>query len=893
MSKSTFNASKVNSILQGSSLVADWLADDPQVAGQRLRVPSKPKFLADWASRHLVNAFDLGADTRLKLDCGWEFSVARFCELACGRIKTIFGFDETRRSHEQVADPGAVNTGRYQPFLAWLGVPGLRVQRMCKPDWLKAGAETRVWLQAVREWLKAPTTLFASVDEDGVTVLEQVVQEHGAGKPQLALTDQFASIMTGAGFHFGPGDKLDKRAKPLTNLWGYIGQFGSEELQVTMTPGVCDGAITVTRKFARRLELPDDVKAFTIRLYGPQGLIKGVAVVNEKLEGLQVLCDPRNLKAGVSFTRGYLAGAEPKRAKAFCRTDIQTQMCHSWLMDQEPLEDAAFTEALEQYRALVTGTMDVTLDNCVKYLTGRVRSRRDSSVLLESQFSAFEWRALGLELRHSWGLSTFILRSHLEFLRDFREGELSTRMACSVRCQPFNESFALQAGLLGAEEPEVAFEEFRVVGFAEGDDRYGCVVVSDARWAEMFGVHQTPDCDDDFNILFRTVKGVASGIFLRSPCGPGEYTILRHHQGDWAPETTLVSWEIGAKTHSRPRTLWFPEVSCECPPARLNHSEAENQLGKPEPRTTYSYGLAWLVESASRAATATGVGALSNLLMCWAAATNGEAPPDQLASPSDVIDLAQAGGSPQQARLLEQWLDRKWLELNQLVKADAVRGWLGQDPYLWNLKAREKVWDAETKKLVKIGWFRDETVKKESRWLKAMQYTDQVLKLFLGDRETRQQGKLVEWLKGHFETHPAFEVMARFETEETLAEGVQVLKDLRAQMAEIEQEFEVKTSDPPQVRLAKERDKKAAYRELDVTVEHQLLEENLLVAVAVAIYRSQSQKHRDGMLFATPRVRRVFLDWLGQAMAIWNQEQDQDREDLETARQAALAVRRY
>lgn len=904
MSDSTFNGVEVNKFVGGFSwnpLQDDQMVKkaihvfrpDPEHKGQWLAVPKT----WTWGSRYGLLDPSLGLDPETYIvrltssrvrpeEGGLEFGLARFLELACWHPKTIFGWDNDRDNGPNQPRGGEVNTGEYRPILAWMGETNLRLRRIKRPRFLK-GLEDQVWLQSLRDWFKRTTSQFVTCDEEGVTVMEQVLSAQPGTKAVLSHTDQFGSLVARNGFEFEVAPKLDKRAKPLTNLSGFCARFMKYEVKLTIVDRVSDGALRISRKLAEAIIGDGDdphhrrgqkALAFEIRAYLPEGLLKGIAVVDDTLEGLQIMTDVRNLKPGVSCPDQVVITLEPKEAKAFSRLHVQYWMTHAWLFEGERLKDAIFTEAYEVFKSIQDGSLDADLEACMKARTGRFQTDQETSVYLQAQWAMWEWKHLGLVLKHSWGLTTFVFQSHLKFLVNNRAGKLNPKAPCSLRCQPFGETFARSAGLYDGDP--IGYDEARVCNF--GTNKYPCVVLSDERYAEMCPVHGTSDDDDVFDFFFRTLEGQKKIVCLRTPCGPGEFTVLNYHEGDFAPVSKLYHWNR-EKDRVLPYTVEFPEVTSEISmPPRSGQAEIENRLGQTQARRTTEYGLAWLLESAERAASALGIGGLSNLLMCWASAWGGEGPEDQLAELSDLIDVMQSGGDKRQAKLLDDWLSTHWLKLNEDIATNP-----DVDRFLWNKRARNWVKNPQTGKWQQLHRFSEEEVT-TSRWWQAMQYADEVLALFLGDDD--QDGKLVEWMRGHYEPHGVFETLASFESEEDLEEGRKVLRELRKEMAEIEQRFELHHKDTPEIRKAKEEGRKEAYVKFDPKLEAALMADDakLLIPVAVEIYRGQSKTHRDGSLFANPRIRKAFLSRVAEAMPVWKEDLEAQAE-VEQATEAEAA----
>lgn len=884
MSDSTFNGVDVNNLVSGFS--KDPGADDNLVRNKIwvIRKGVKLQRVLDWGSRRALLGSEYRPTDTVRLEpSGLEFSLERFLELACWSPKTVFGWDNQRGK--------LVNTGAYKPILSWLGEGNLRLRRIKKPRWVRGAVETAVWVQSLKDWCKRTGTQFATTDGEGCTILERVRKAEPGKLAELVETDQFGSLLTKCGFEFTEADKLDKRAKPLTNLTGSCRRFDESQVNILVVTGVSDGAAEISPDLAELVVRSSGdhwtvsrglkAKAFSGRVFCSMGLIKAVFVVNPQLKGLTIRTDARNIKRGVKSTKGVVVSLEPKGAKRFSRLHVQYWMTHQWLFGGERLQEQVFTEAFEVFQAIQTESLDLDLEDCMKALTSHCETREEASVFLQAKWGGFRWKHLGLKLKNSWGLTNFLFQSHLKFLVNFREGNLNPKVPCSIRCQLFNEAFARSAGLFDDPEP-IGFDEVRVVGYEVGDDRYPCMIVSEERFKELAPVHGTCDEDDDFDGYFKTYQGRHVVVLLRTPCGPGEYTILNHHEGDFAPTTRSYHWDR-KEDQIIPHVQKFPILEpTDGLPTRSGQAEIESQLGQSKPRVTRKYGVAWVCESAARAASSPGIGGLSNLLMCWASVFGGEGPDDQLAELSDVIDVAQAGGDERQAKLVETWLDQHWLELHRTVLEGVKRGIETVDPYLWNMRSRKSV------KGVKLHRFTHEECLR-SKWYKAMLYTNDVLKGFLGSRKDGIKGKLTEWLEGNYEPHGVFQVLADQESEANLKEGVKVLGEIRASMADIEARWETDAEDPSEDLKIKAEGRKADYLLLDPEIEALLLGDGqkLLIPVAVAIYRSQSRHHRDGMLFASEAIRNAFLDRVEAAMPTWAEAQEVTEADLAAARAAA------
>lgn len=899
MSQFTSDRSSVKVATQG--FIGSQLDDDPQVVNSQIEIAGTDLQLT-WGSRHLLN------DPKLQLDdktvvwlrpWGIKTTVGRFKLLACQTPRTVYGmrdplemgFDDSGRR----LPPDRVNTGHYRPLLAWLGERNLRVSRLKQPS-LRNKAERTIWRQQAREMLKRQSVLFATDDEGGITFIQKMKWDHETQKAVTAVTDQFGALVEAHGFKLAEAGKLDKRTKLLSSLHGFVATFGRDEFEVRVVEGDDDGSAEISREgveeAAARMGLSKTqlkrllkAKAFSGRLVIGDATVKGVFTVNPKLKGLVLVTTSHNIKKGLSRDNEFALMLEPTAPKPFVRLNVQFWTTHQWLFRHEPIQDCIFTEALEEFLAIRDGRVEIDLNDAVKAMTGRCESDVAESKMLASKWAAFEWLNLGLSLKNSWGLSEFVFRSHLQFLKDEAEGQISCKLPCSLYCQIFSESKARRAGLY--EGPAIADDEIRICNWEAGSELLPCCVVSDQtfhrgqaekRLASMASVHSGMDMDDYVNLFFRLIGGVKSVVVLRTPCGPGEYTILRHVPGDFAPVTVLHK-KVEGKDAFTSRTLEFPEVSIKDLPPRSGQAEVKNQLGTAKARTTHRYGIEWLMESVDRNAASVGIGGLSNLLMMWALLDGGRGPEHQLAELSDVLDLLQEGGDQALSDRISRWVDAHWLVLNKTIEDAAENGRVLVDPYLWEKKSPRVVWDDTSKKLVNLFRF-DQKRLVNSAWYKHMCFVKRVIAFFTDRRE----GKITKWLESHYETHGVFGLLASQQTEQDLADGQALLRTVTEKVRCIMQEHEGDSDDKE---LTKARQEAFAQHEAWLSTTLLANNERLLVPYAVAIY-SGNGRHQDVSLFVNEAIRVAFLAKLQAAMPEWVKQQ-QELADLRRETEAVAA----
>ncbi len=857
-----------------------------------------------WSNRFLLLAPDIRgslqevAAVTLK---AWNQSIPlwRFLELTCWAPRTVYGYDELRKDAKGEPNPGPVNTGCYQPILA-SKEPGLRVRKAHKPRDLRGKIETRLWMESVRDWLRSGYVLAGSVKESGVTVLDRVV---GLVNPQLPVMDvsSFGSVLSRNQLELpSVGPKTDKRVPVITNSYGYSAEYSSLQLLPVKGHGdLFNGAFEISRDIAEDLAVsnwdPNVVsvdqdshrdralaaRVWSIRVLCPMGTFKGVAVVNDDLPAGTIRSHAENLKTdGIHTTDGkWIIAGEPKSSKEFSRLNIQYFLTHRWLFPlKEEIRQWIFTDAQDVYLAICEGKMDERLANVIAALSKYEREDQDGdsdeeeSILKETQWAAFRWVRQGLTLRNSWGLTSFVFQGHTAFLRNWREGNLSPKVPCTLRLQIFSESFARLSGLY-REEP-IPHGTIRVVG-KEGTR---CAVVSDSQWLEMIPVHGTCDQDDDFDLFFRLIGGRLQVIVLRTPSGPGEYSVLEPDElgRDFAPRSTVYTL-LSETTYSK-REDYFPELEIGALPPR--GVAGTGRLSKVADRQVTVWGVDFLMESLHRSVENPGVGGLSNLLMLWASAHNGEAPADLPAELSDMIDAVMQGGDQAQFEIITNWVNRKWLEFSHAVETGTVP----VDAWLWNKRAPKGV--PAGGKFHRLYRFSEEETQ-SSEFCSLLSYADSILKLFSG-----RNGKLQTWLQKNFEPHDCFAAMA----EEVGAEKVKVEEDylfaLRAKMQAIEAKFAVKPADSSQTRVAKLAARKEEYRvSIDPELEAHLASGETLAAFAAAVYRHQGSTHKDGMLFSTATIRERFLDLVTAFVKLWKDQITKDAELQEELKSVALANR--
>jgi len=842
-----------------------------------------------------------------------SITLSRLVELACWRPRVVYGYDPDRKEVDGSPAPGFVNTGLYRPLLAE-HEEGVRVLRIRRPSKFYSKLEKRVWLQACREYLEQSGAVqFGSADEEGITVIDRVTQIKGT---RISLEKaSWGTILMRQGLEVLAMGSPDKRSRVLTNLYGYSVEYAAGELTIEWVDGstVCeDGFIEISPNCVRDLALsrgtrvnPDHdwhrercyrAKAFSnFRCVTPEGTLKGDAVVNPTLKGRVVRCHRSNLKAELRTTRGQcLVAGEPKSPKGFARMHVQYWLTHAWLFRSQPVQDWIFTEAMEVFESIKGGKLDHSLDSWVKHHTEGLSDEAEKSVYLGAQWAAFRWAGLGLKLSNSWGLTSFIAESHLKFLRNWRDGgNLSPRISCSLRCKLIPESPARRAGILSTQEPLLLDSQIKICGYDGTSGVLPCAVVSDDRWAEMVPVHGTADLDDDFDLVFRTINKERKVIILRTPSGPGEYTILDPVPGDWSP-TTVVCHMTSDSSYTR-KTEEFPVLLVKkgLPPRSGSQGPVASKLGTPSPRKcTSTYDVEWLLETSERLQESQGIGPVSNLLMLWADATGGEAPLDAPAELSDLIDAVQKGGGPEQFRVINDWLTQSWLSLSGAVADAWQAGKILVDPFLWNARSPARLWAGAKQGLVNLFTYPAEALE-GSRFQRLLVEADSTLELFLD----RKHGKVVEWLSKAFESHPVFEVLGELAGKDAVEAEASYLNDLRKEMSLIEQSYATTPKDTSREVEQKKEARKAAYVALDLKVERDLLPDEesgkpcRMGAFLSALYRHQGKSHRDGVVFASPRLRRRLFELLEQAMPLCLERQAQEAALLADMRSKSDSLR--
>ncbi len=892
-------SSKTTVRLSGSN--SSMSCDDHIIVTSKLKVTgwdTQAKPLA-WSTRFVLRGFEPEGQCYVELSAfNGKLSLERFRALTLFVPTVVYGWDPNRTNAKGEAAPGHVHTGRYLPLVVASGVEqGCRVLRVKKPSSFYNALERRLWKQAVSEWTRRKEVLFVQTDGDGVVVIERITNEptpDGSTKMVREVRSlneaDFGAFLKRNGLGVLAAPKTDKRSALVKNLYGYshewlqgtsitLEAFG-DNTNETREDGIVyvPEDVWVALAHSRDSGNPDNhsadrahrsrmLKAHCayIRIVTPSGTIKGEAIRCLHLPSGTIRFHRTNLKQEVRTTDGRIVVAmEPKQPKSHSRFHVQYYTTQRWVLgSNQDIRNSIFSDFFEVYEKAISGQLEVNLQYVIKKMTEDC-TESEKSPLLQGQWAAWEWLFMGLKLTNSIGLSSFIWDSHTKFLVNWNKGKLSPRIPCTLRTNVFAWDVAVNAGLVKDTDAEPGFNEIRVLS-----GRLLCAVVSNARYEEMVQVHGSSDGDDDFDLLFRTISGERVVIVLRTPCGPGEYTVLSFIGDEAAaPASTVCQWNEAEEKVTKATGVTFPVLVVKDQPSRYVPGQVESKLGKAAARQTQEYGHAWIMESIANAVDNPSVGGFSNLIMLWASAHNGEAPVDMIAELSDVIDCLQQSGDKRQYRLISEWVDAHWLQMDMELRA----GTITVDPYLWNTRSPRSVWNGTTR--VEIGRFSDSEVednRKTASYFNLMSYCDRVSAKFNGYRDDAGR-----WIRGKFQVelakaytpHPVFALMAETAGEEEVRTQDTFYRDMCECVAEL-----------ARTKFDSYAAKKAAFAELDAELEAHLLsgtssEKNVRIAAfAAAVYRNQSLSHKDGMLFATPRVREAFMSVLRFHMAVWDAQQ--------------------
>lgn len=297
---------------------------------------------------------------------------------------------------------------------------------------------------------------------------------------------------------------------------------------------------------------------YNVRITDGEGFIKGNITV-----GRGMTADLRMARSAIKdeilSEHHTLVIAEPQPGKDSVRMNRQYQDHMPKLFRQSDLHEWMKDAVSSWKKDIIEGRSFYTFGDVESMRWDAMKKAGNwaEGIAALAKYSAIEWKMRGGDLRKSPWMVERMARSMVENLIDNR-GNVRIPIPCAFHEQMISQSAARMAG------HDVTVPE----GYYYRLTSIGVTVVNDIDWIRNYPNWGTPDFDDFFDGIERTMDGVQGAFFMRPPNELGGWVFLKHIEGQ-----PFSKWR-----KADGKVISFPEVNGKGWPKQITERLKDGSL---------------------------------------------------------------------------------------------------------------------------------------------------------------------------------------------------------------------------------------------------------------------------------------------------------------------------